>query len=270
MQTQFLTRDQVAATVPSALAETHDGMRSDRYSFVRTLDIVEAMEANGWGVVKATCPKARKERSRDFGIHRLEFQSKDQTFSLGDPRSNSSNGRLFPRIHVLNSHNGTSRFTIHAGFYAIICSNGLVISYGSVGAINVRHNQGFSQFDAMQAISQFQADIPKLTDGIQNWNKLQLNEQQRTEFATKAARIRWNKPDDILPDVASILNPRRAEDTQSDLWTVFNRAQENIIQGGFSRNQRKARPVSQIREDLRINQELWALAEASFAEYSVN
>ena len=270
MSFTFLSRDQIAQKVPSALAETHDGRRSDRYSFVRTLDIVDSMEAAGWGVVAAENPKARKSNSRDFGIHRLQFQSRSESNWLADPRSNSSNGRLYPRIHVLNSHNGTSRLTIHAGLYALVCTNGLVICNGSVGEINVRHNAGFSQFDANAAVQQFANDMPKLSEAIANWGKLQLNREQVADLSTCAARIRWNKADDILPNVESIYAPRRMEDTQTDLWTVFNRVQENVIRGGYARDKRKARPVSQIREDLRINQELWALAEAKFVEYSVN
>jgi len=47
MNTTFLTRDDVAAVTPSAIATSHDGRRSDRYRFVPTVEIIDSMEANG-------------------------------------------------------------------------------------------------------------------------------------------------------------------------------------------------------------------------------
>ena len=101
------------------------------------------------------------------------------------------------------------------------------------------------------------------------WAQLSLDSEQRNAFATKAARIRWNKPEDIIPDSVHILQPVRTADSGNDLWTTFNVAQENILRGGYDRSKRKTRTVNNIRENLRINQELWALAEATFTEYSV-
>lgn len=260
----FLTFEQIARTVPSAVAESHDGHRSERYSFIPTRSIIESMEAKGWGVVDAVVPKARVQRSRDFGLHKLVFQSRIQT-AISDPRS----GIMYPQLHILNSHNGTSPISVFAGLYALICTNGLIISRGSVGEFKQRHTR-FSIEDAQAHIGKLTDSMDNMSETVNRWGSLQLSTEQRHRFADAAARIRWNDPQDTLPMVSDILQQNRLADSGSDLWTTFNIAQENIMRGGFGRNKRKTRSVNNIRENLRINQELWALAEATFTEYSLN
>ena len=159
----FLDRDTIAATVPSALATTHDGLRSDRYRFVPTVEVIESMEANGWGVVKIRAPKARMQRSQAFGLHQVEFQDRNAV-AIEDPRSRVQGRGIFPRIHIINSHNGASRFEVLAGMYAMVCSNGLMISTGSVGEFSVRHNAAFSVEEAHRVIAQFRSRMDAMRE----------------------------------------------------------------------------------------------------------
>jgi hypothetical protein len=71
--------------------------------------------------------------------------------------------------------------------------------------------------------------------------------------------------------VQSLLTPHRIADGYDDAWTVFNRIQENVIRGGaliksFSERNtdgsyRKARAVNSVAENVRVNRELWDIAE---------
>jgi len=63
-----------------------------------------------------------------------------------------------------------------------------------------------------------------------------------------------------------LLRARRAADAGSDLWSVYNVVQENLIQGGVLKRAAggrltRTRKVRAIREDVRINTGLWAIAE---------
>ena len=63
-----------------------------------------------------------------------------------------------------------------------------------------------------------------------------------------------------------IIHPRRWEDNRSDLWTTFNRVQENVIRGGIRGKSAKGkttrtREVTGIDGDIKLNQALWKLAE---------
>jgi hypothetical protein len=58
------------------------------------------------------------------------------------------------------------------------------------------------------------------------------------------------------------LTARRYDDQKNDLWTTYNRVQENVIKGGIRQvNRRKSRGVNGIDENLRLNKALWTLAE---------
>ena len=68
-----------------------------------------------------------------------------------------------------------------------------------------------------------------------------------------------------------VLSVRRLEDNTYDAWTVFNRIQEGVVRGNaFVRSvttkhpegtMRKARSLTSIKEHVRINQELWNIAD---------
>jgi hypothetical protein len=68
-------------------------------------------------------------------------------------------------------------------------------------------------------------------------------------------------------DVNGLLVPQRADDAPNNLWTVFNRVQEKLVNGQFkhlgSDNKvRQARPIKNITLNLDINEGLWQLANS--------
>lgn len=63
-----------------------------------------------------------------------------------------------------------------------------------------------------------------------------------------------------------VLQPRRWEDKNDDLWTVYQRLQENFIKGGLSgRNAKgktaRTRSVNGIDGDIKLNKALWVMTE---------
>ncbi|KAA8703552.1 DUF945 domain-containing protein, partial [Pseudomonas cannabina] len=66
---------------------------------------------------------------------------------------------------------------------------------------------------------------------------------------------------------SQLLMPRRREDRSSDLWTTFNRVQENTIKGGLTGRNKQGRrtttrAVNGIDQDVKLNRALWVLAQA--------
>jgi hypothetical protein len=68
------------------------------------------------------------------------------------------------------------------------------------------------------------------------------------KLAGAAASLRYTNLDEINIDDLFTIN--RVEDESNDLWTVFNRIQENLTHD-----------ISNMKEDIRLNQRLFALAE---------
>ena len=96
-----------------------------------------------------------------------------------------------------------------------------------------------------------------------------LTPSQQRSFARQAVIERWGE--DRWVDLSEILDIRRAADKGTDLWTVFNRVQENMLEGGIMTSTtdskgrvklNKTRKVKSIDENLRVNKMLWSLSEA--------
>lgn len=69
-----------------------------------------------------------------------------------------------------------------------------------------------------------------------------------------------------------ILSPRRWQDESNDLWTTYQRIQENLIKGGLSGRSAKGgrthtRAVRGIDGDVKLNRALWVMAEAMLSGF---
>lgn len=66
---------------------------------------------------------------------------------------------------------------------------------------------------------------------------------------------------------AQILSPRRWQDENGDLWTTYQRIQENLIREGLSGRTTKGkrthtRAVKGIDSDVKLKHALWVIAES--------
>jgi hypothetical protein len=100
---------------------------------------------------------------------------------------------------------------------------------------------------------------------MEEFNKLKnvdLEPAKAMALAVKAAESRFGKNHNI--NVAQLLNVVREEDEGNDLWTVYNRIQENVTQSSriFNPEGRLITGVNDPYEDRRINKELFTLAHA--------
>lgn len=84
-------------------------------------------------------------------------------------------------------------------------------------------------------------------------------------FAKAALNYRFGE--DYQPVTESqVLSARRWQDESSDLWTVYNRLQENLSKGGLigrtvQGKRTHTRAVNGIDGDIRLNRALWVMAE---------
>ncbi len=149
--------------------------------------------------------------------------------------------------------------------YALIDENGLVISTQEFENVKIRH-MGYT-FEELQ--TQIRAMVEQLPLTVESMNKMkavELDDEKVIEFATKAlaTRFREDELENIKVDLDKLLEPTRPEDKGRDLWSVFNVIQEKIIEGDFQYMSgtkiRKARKVKNFKQDIEINQKLFAVA----------
>lgn len=230
---------------------------SDRYSHINTNNVIEMMLQDGFYVHSA---KAVEARSRDpqFGKHVVEFRHND---------AKPVNGVL-PRVLFLNSHDGSTAARMFAGLFRFICSNGLVIG-AALDMVKLRHT-GEAAFELTQRASSIAKNGSRYFEQVERWSQKQLSAPQRNEFAMLASQLRWGDPHRFA--AKEVLQVRRAEDDAGDLWSTFNRIQENTVRGGLpglTRTGRAAtsRPLNDMQRDIEFNANLWRLTEELFDAY---
>ena len=92
-----------------------------------------------------------------------------------------------------------------------------------------------------------------------------MDRPHQEHFARAALALRY---DDGAAPITSdrLLALRRWDDNQDNLWTTFNRVQENMIKGGVrgrtanGRNM-STRAVGGVTENVKLNKALWTLAD---------
>ena len=107
-----------------------------------------------------------------------------------------------------------------------------------------------------------------LVDGQREGMKsLTLDAGEQAAFARAALSLRYDTEVSPAPVTESqLLRPKRQSDVAADLWTTFNRVQENMIRGGLrgrssSGKAMRTREVQGIDQNIKLNRALWVLAE---------
>ena len=253
----FLSKEQIAQAAPSVLAKSHDGLRSDRYTFVDSEQVIDTMHDLGWGVSDASQPKTRKADPL-HAKHLVRFRPYDEDLSFSDPRTG---GLVFPEIINYNSSNGTSRWRLESGAFSMVCSNGLTIrvpGFEHLGEELSRKHIAFDPQIAYDAVQNMAENFDGFFDTVVEMTQRDLTPGERTDFAVEARTIRgW---DDSI-DPAVLLQPRRGEDVRNDVWTTFNVLQENLVRGGIKLAKRTSRTLNNIDQLSMVNAKLWDAAE---------
>lgn len=105
-----------------------------------------------------------------------------------------------------------------------------------------------------------------VADDMEMMKSISLTQGEQNLFACAALTYRYEDDEKFPITESQLLTPRRWEDKKDDLWTTFQRVQENMIQGGLSgRNSQgkrtRTRAVNGIDGDLKLNRALWLIAE---------
>ena len=234
---------------------------SKHYSFVPTMNVVNDLRALGYEVVDAKQVSARKKSTKGYQKHMI---------TLEHPKYKVEGSKEYPQILLTNSHDGGNAFTLSAGIFRLVCSNGLVIKTEDYGSARLVH-KGYS-FEAVQKlVKEFEETVSEVLNKITEMKKVQLTKDQQIEFAKQAALLRFKSKsynEDNIEKVVNIddlLNVERKEDAGNGLYEVFNRVQESLINGkytylGTKDKPRKARPIKNFKQNIEVNKKLSELA----------
>lgn len=257
----FLDPDTIRAMVPSVYAPHAHESRSDRYLFIPTIDIVEGLGNEGFRPVFAAQANPRKEDKRGFTKHLIRFRRECDIYGKGE---------AVPEIVLLNSHGGESRLQMFGGLFRFLCLNSAVMG-DTFEDIKVRHS-GKMVDDVIEGAFRLAGHFGEVMHTVEEWRQINLNREEQRVLCQAASVLRLGEPVEGEPqriiDPEEFNSVRREEDNRPDMWTTFNRVQENVIRGGMEgvtrspngkRKRTTTRPVKGIDEDIRLNRALWTL-----------
>lgn len=207
-----LSDEQIHYVAPSIFAEGKHESRSDRYTYIPTIDVLRGLRNEGFEPFMVCQTRVRDQSRREYTKHMLRLRSAD--IITGDEAN---------EIILLNSHDGTSSYQMLAGVLRFVCQNGMVAGENVVD-IRVPHkgdvvqnviNGAFDVLDGFDLIREQKEGMRAVT----------LNHDEQTVFARSALTLRYDPTDTTAPAPITgnqLLSPRRFEDRSDDLWTVFN------------------------------------------------
>ncbi len=261
IQGQALTDHQLRQVVPSVFAEAAHDSRSARYAYIPTIDVLSGLRREGFEVFSARQAKTRIEGREEHTKHLLRLRHashQGRAAVVGDS---------VPEILLLNSHDGSSSYQMMGGVFRFICANGMVVPDGTCQTIKVQHS-GKVQDRVIEGAFEVLDGLTRVIDSRDSMRALTLNEGEQNAFARAAALLRFEPAEgQALPVTPEQVNrARRMDDRAPDLWTTFNRVQENVVRGGLrGRNangaRQSTRAVTGIDQDVKLNRALWTLAE---------
>jgi Domain of unknown function (DUF932) len=249
-----LSDEQIRKVAPSIFSEAAHESRSERYTHIPTIDVLKGLRKEGFEPFMVCQTRVRVPGKHEHTKHLMRLRHASQITA-----------KEANEIILLNSHDGTSSYQMLAGVFRFVCANGLVIG-DATQDIRVRHSG-----DVVGQVVEGAFTVLKNFDQIdaqrENMQSLELSSAEQDVFASSALALKYDETAGALPITPSqVLYPRRADDRGGDLWTVFNRVQENIVRGGMrgrsatGRNF-QTRPVTGIDQGIKLNRALWVLAD---------
>jgi len=250
---EAISEDALARIVPSVFAQGAHESRSQRYSYIPTIDVLRGLGREGFLPFFACQSKSRIAGKSEFTKHMLRLRHPDHM-----ARADAVN-----EVILINSHDGTSSYQMLAGNFRAVCMNGCV--WGDISDdIRIKHG-GHVLDEVVSGAYHVLNTFGKMDASRDSFESLQLTDGEQRVFGEAAIALRFGT-DELPPvNVTQVLQPRRYEDRGDSLWTTFQRAQENLVRGGLRTTERKRRGVTRavngIDGNVALNRGLWVLAE---------
>jgi hypothetical protein len=287
---QPLTNDQIMHKAPAVFAErphtqtSYGKSSSNSYLFLPTIKLVEGLRSNGWEVVSAVQSgnQSSSAEAKMTNKHALFFARSDvfgRSFDVGE---------TLPLVKLENSHNGLSSFALSTGFFRKACANGLTVPESLYSAPKVKHTLNLRD-DVIEATYKVMNDFPMLMDMQKSLGALNLTREEimllgdvasdvfftseERQGMQETARKSFNGDRYLIGN--QLTASRRYEDRKTDLWTVTNVIQENLIRGNVQvlnsdRRLAHKRKVTSLDRDREIHEKLFKITQHFAREKGLN
>jgi len=247
-----LDNSQLFRVAPSIFANNAHESRSARYTYIPTIDVLDGLKKEGFQPFFVAQSRSRIEGKSEFTKHMLRLR---QTGEIEKPEANE--------IILINSHDGTSSYQMMAGCFRFVCQNGMVTG-DIVEDIRVRH-KGNIVHNVIDAAFTIVDNFEAVNESVDGMKSTLLLPAEQELFAEAALSLKYDENEaPITPN--QLLSTRRITDKNNDMWSNFNRVQENLLRGGLrgrnaAGNRTTTREVKSIDNNVKLNKALWILAD---------
>jgi hypothetical protein len=212
--------------------------------YIPTLDVVQKLQNEGWelkGVDEA------RAKNRKIVSNYVQMQHPD--FAV---KNSKGQDEAIVSLTISNSCSGNKPLQLDLGAYRQVCSNGLVAFDAASESSKIQHTR-INARDLDLFIYGLSNKSDKLIKDINDMKDKNMSYDQIRSFAYNAAKLRFSEEDDKF-DIDALLKVNRVEDESNDVWTVFNRIQENLTYD-----------VKNKEEDIKLNKYLYELVNREMA-----
>lgn len=256
-----LDEEQMRAVAPSIFADSKHVSRSERYTYIPTIEVLRGLRREGFEPFMVAQGKSRTPGKEDYTKHliRLRHAANGEGSARARPEANE--------IILINSHDGASSYQMLAGVLRFVCLNSMVV--GDIAHdIRIPH-KGNIQGEVIEGAFRVLDDFETINASTEAMKAITLQPAEEQVFARAALELRYADRVEGAPmpiTAEQLVEPRRMEDRGASLWDSFQRVQENLLRGGLpgrtvQGRRMRTREVASIDRGVGLNRALWTLAE---------
>lgn len=207
--------------------------------YIPTLDVVTKLQDEGWRLSGVA-----EQRSKNRKVTNNYVQMQHPDFAI---QNKQGKHEAYTSITLSNSCDGSQPLQMSLGMFRQVCSNGAITFDQHAESQNIKHIE-INARDLDRFVTTMNNKANKLITEVNEMKHKGLSIEDMRKLAREAARLRYRDLSTI--NIDDLLTVNRIEDESNDLWTVFNRIQENLTHD-----------VSNMNQDIKLNQRLFTLAE---------
>ena len=236
--------DKALAFAPSLREEYFDKVRMPKpKDYMNPLDTIQNLQEKGWHI-EGVSEKVGHDRRVTHNQVRLYHPDIAMQKPSGKLEGTSN-------VYITNSLSD-SKLELALGMYRLVCSNGMIAFRGD------RYNA--SNPSSLEiSLDKIEREAQELMVKFSSLKEYNLTDLAQRDLAKKALRTRFSggMANNIAPE--QLLQCHRDDDAGNDVWSIYNRLQENLIKPNMIKNLQGGNVVGvyDMHENVRINTALY-------------
>lgn len=225
---------------------------SERYNVIPTMDVITEFQRFGFDLQDTTMANVANSEKQGYQKHMVRMSTGEKLF-----------GEMRTDVIINNSYDGTKALHIRVGMFRFVCSNGMVVGHNLIPSLQIKHNNNSWQELVAEFIDTYEEKYIVQKEWIANMKDHRLSYDDIEELALKALAARHSdkRIQNDFVDPMEINLAHRKEDRGMYSWETYNRMQENLVNGYYSKYNnegkiQKAKVMTNVDELIRFNVEL--------------